>query len=244
MFNKVVQFIDENHSFRLRNLQSITDKLPNFNNKIKAKIRSSFPNDVIPPDATFCSLFADGCRFRVCKPLGEDWRQRAVFSGDKWFHNLGVQGVFGPDGMFYDWFDGPVGRHNDQYFLNESDVNNILRNMQLNNLFQYWLYTDKGYAVDTHVRSAAHGPLYVSPQQHHNNWIMASERIGVEWGFGKVKARCPFMLKPHLLKLQLSDVAQYARISALLTNAHTCLHQSQTGLYFDCSAPNLEEYFN
>jgi hypothetical protein len=82
--------------------------------------------------------------------------------------------------MFYDWFDGPVGRHNDQYFLNESGVNDTMRNIQLNNLIQHWVYTDKGYTNDTHI----------------------------------------------------------------LTNAHTCLYQSQTGLYFDCSAPNLEEYFD
>jgi hypothetical protein len=34
----------------------------------------------------------------------------------------------------------------------------------------------------------------------HNNWIMLSERIGIVWGFGNVKARC---LKSYLLKLIL-----------------------------------------
>jgi hypothetical protein len=65
----------------------------------------------------------------------------------------------------------------------------------------------------------------------------------VEWGFGKVKARNAFVKRCDIMKLQLVDVAQYVRVAVLLTNAHTCLHESQCGHYFDCFSPTLTEYF-
>jgi hypothetical protein len=145
--------------------------------------------------------------------------------------------------MFYDWFDGPVGRHGDKYFLAKSGLNRTLQQCQLGNHRQFTSYNDKGYERDTHIRCAAHGPARVTQRQHLDNWIMSKTRISVEWGYGKVKTRCPYLLRPHHLKLQLMDVAQVIRVSVLLTNAHTCLHQSITGLYFNCAAPTLTEYF-
>ncbi len=167
-----------------------------------------------------------------------------MFSGDKWFHCAGAQGIFGPDGMIYDWYDEPVGRHNDQFFLRDSKVNQILTDIQLNNAVQYWSYFDKGYTNDTHVRVAAHGHIPLTALQIHYNRVMSRVRIGIEWGFGKVKQRNPFILHWRLLKLQLVDVARYIRVAVLLTNAHTCMVQSQTGLYFNCFAPTLDAYFN
>ena len=181
---------------------------------------------------------------QVAKPQGADWRQRAVFSGDKWIHCHGTQGIFGPDGLFYDWFDVPVGRHSDKYFMRESNVNETLRVAQLDFIRQYWVYLDKGYTNDTHCKCAHHGPAVLTALQVHFNWVMSRARIGVEWGFGKVKARNPLILKPYMLKLQLMDVSKLVRVAVLLTNAHTCLNQSQTGLYFNCCAPTLGEYFN
>ncbi|KAJ1383160.1 hypothetical protein B484DRAFT_411233, partial [Ochromonadaceae sp. CCMP2298] len=77
----------------------------------------------------------------------------------------------------------------------------------------------------------------------HNNSKMSRVRIGVEWGFGKVYARCPLLKHVDKMKLQAMDVGRRVRVAVLLTNAHTCLRQSQTGEYFECRAPTLEEYF-
>ena len=145
--------------------------------------------------------------------------------------------------MLYDHFDGPVGRRTDKHFMNMSRLNSIMRDCQLHNPNgYYWIYTDKGFTRNTHVKCAHHGPAPVTPEMRHHNWIMARARIGVEWGFGKVKARCPFATRPSLLKLKERDVARIIRVCTLMTNIHTCLYQSQTGLYFNCSAPSLEEY--
>ena len=88
------------------------------------------------------------------------------------------------------------------------------------------MYTDKDYSWNTHIRCASHGPSNLTPLQHHYNWIMSKERIGIEWGNGKIKISCPLTLQKKLLKLQQVDVVQLIRVAVLLTNAHTCLHQS------------------
>ena len=86
-------------------------------------------------DADCC---ADNCRFHVS-------RQKAVFCKHKFFHSQSAQGVMAPDGIFYDWFDGPLGRRSDKYFISLSYVNATLANLQENEAIQYWVYTDKGY---------------------------------------------------------------------------------------------------
>lgn len=165
-----------------------------------------------------------------------------MFSGDKWTHCHGVQGVFGPDGLFVHWFDKPLGRYPDKHFMAESKVNTVLSDLQQGQLRQYVLYTDKGYNFDTHVRCASHGPGPVTVVQEQNNAIMARPRVTDEWGFGKVYERCPLVNQKKFLKLQGVDVAQIVRVAVLLTNFHTCMHQSNTGLFFHCAAPTLEQY--
>lgn len=179
----------------------------------------------------------------MSKPAGADWRQRAVFSGDKWFHCYGAQGIFGPDGIFYDWFDGPVGRHADAHFMTQSGVNETLRNTQLPaENRQFWIYLDKGYVWNTHCRTAARMPG-LTPRQIYFNWVMSKVREGVEWGFGRVKSRNSFILRKELLKLQSVNVARYVRVAVFLTNCDTCIERScQTSLYFMCHPPTLEEY--
>jgi hypothetical protein len=127
--------------------------------------------------------------------------------------------------------------------MRRSGLNSILHNCQLAQQVQYWLYTDKGFDSDTHVRAAHHGPGYVSPQQHLYNAIMTPERVSIEWGFGRIKARCPYITRIDLLKLRLVDVAKYIRVAVLLTNADVCMNGSQTSLYFECFPPTLTQYF-
>ena len=107
-----------------------------------------------------------------------------------------------------------------------------------------YFYLDRGYDNDTHLNYAAHGPALVTAMDIEHAWVMSRARIGVEWGFGKIYARCPILKRVLKQKPQEKDVKQLHRVCVLLTNAHTCLHQSQTGLYFNCKAPSLEEYFS
>jgi hypothetical protein len=154
-----------------------------------------------------------------------------------------VQGIFGPDGIFYDWYDELVGREPDINFMRNSNVNEILRQSQMHTIRQFWTYLDKGYVWNTHLRCAAHGPGALTALEVHYNWVMSKVREGIEWGFGRLKSRNKLIVMSDMLKIQLFDVSRLVRVAVLLTNAHTCMYQSETGLWFHCFAPTLEEYF-
>ena len=131
MFNAVVTYVDDNHSFRLQQIMTLSHKFSYFNEKIKAKVCTIFPNEPLPPDVLHCALFADVSRFKISRPLGEYWRQYAFYSKHKHMHCHGAQGVFGPDGMFYDWWDEPVGRRNDKFFMSDSGVNWLMHQIEI-----------------------------------------------------------------------------------------------------------------
>ena len=84
----------------------------------------------------------------------------------------------------------------------------------------------------------------VTQQEHLWNWLMSKVRIGVEWGFGKVKSLFPFLTRRLKLKYNQMDIGRHFRVCVLLKNFHTRLRQSQTGEYFNCRAPTLREYLH
>ena len=53
-------------------------------------------------------------------------------------------GIIGPDGIFYDWYDEPVGRHTDQDFMNMSGKHIIYTYMLIysacNSCIQAYVY--------------------------------------------------------------------------------------------------------
>eukprot|EP01034_Spumella_vulgaris_P025037 gene25037-31446_t len=95
----------------------------------------------------------------ISKPAGANWRQASMFSGDKWFHCYGAQGICGPDGIIWDWFDGPVGSEIDKNFLRESHAGQNIK---------YWAYLDKGYDWQTCCRAARRGPHLTEAQKDDN----------------------------------------------------------------------------
>ena len=96
---------------------------------------------------------------QVSKPKGADWKQRAVFSDDKWSHCHGAQGIFGPHGLFYDWYDEPAERHCDQYFWRDSQAKFTPQQMQALEAIQCWCYLDKDYTDDT-LKICAYSAAY------------------------------------------------------------------------------------
>jgi len=245
MFNVVLRFIHNNYKYLYRVLPYAHPRFETFNNAICAAVLRDHPDlHDVPADARYCALFADGTRFRVSRPEGPYWVQKAVYSGHKNFHNFGAQGIMGPDGIFYDVYHGPVGRYNDKRFMRDSKVNARMAALQQGEAVQYIIYTDKGYYNASHIICAAHGPGAVTAEQSRVNKIMSMERVGVEWAFGKVKSRVPYLTQPRLLKLQAVDVGMRVSVAFLLTNFHTCLHGSQSSTYFNCMPPTLEEYIN
>jgi len=103
---------------------------------------------------------------------------------------------------------------------------------------QYKSYMDKGYRNDTHAIAAYH-----ILANHRNTNVMSKQRIGVEWGIGKIYVICPIVKHLCTMKVHLSLVSKYFHTAALLTNIHTCLEGSQNATHFDCIPPSLEKYF-
>ena len=57
--------------------------------------------------------------------------------------------------------------------------------------------------------------------------MMGSTRVSDEWGFGKIRQRCPFVATGRL-QIQKQDVSMIVRVSVLLTNAtHACTDHIQ-----------------
>jgi hypothetical protein len=215
-------------------------RLVEFKSAIRAKIVED-GDGRIPENGEDVALFGDGTQTEVCVPSGSWATQAAVFSGDKWYHNSGSLGIHGPDGLFHYWFDVPLGRHCDQHFMRESGANYLMMLICANLGAVAHIYTDKGFTRDTHIRCAFKGPN-ITPDQVDDNEQMTPVRVCNEWGFAKMYERNPFLRRVCLLKMQRVDVARYVRVAVLLTNMHTCLHESNTGLYFDVRAWTLEEY--
>ena len=75
--------------------------------------------------------------------------------------------------------------------------------------------------------------------QEISNWLLAKTRIGVEWGLGLVRQRCPILCCASKLKHKKIDIPMLVRSCVLLTNAYACLNGNKLSLYFSCVPPSL-----
>ena len=75
------------------------------------------------------------------------------------------------------------------------------------------------------------------------NSSMSKVRVTVEWMFGEVINNFKFTDFNKNLKIGLSCVGKFYRVSAILTNAHPCLYKNNFSQHFAIDPPLLEEYF-
>ena len=68
--------------------------------------------------------------------------------------------------------------------------------------------------------------------------------VSIEWAWLKPTKEFMFLNYWLSLKVELSPVATYYKLSILLSNAHTCLYGSQMGDKFGVEPPALEDYLN
>ena len=76
----------------------------------------------------------------------------------------------------------------------------------------------------------------------HPSYRMAQKRIVVEWGFGKMQQLFAVTDFEAHLQVYLNRPARTYLVCAILCNMHTCCYGSQTGRYFRCRPPTLEDY--
>ncbi|GAV09608.1 hypothetical protein RvY_19113 [Ramazzottius varieornatus] len=185
-----------------------------------------------------CTGFIDGTVCAVARPSR---LQRHLYNGHKRKHGLKYQAVGLPNGLIVHLAGPIVGKRHDWRMYQESNLIDQLKRKREDADWKFYIYGDHGY---TSTRELIAPFRSVTNQAEADlNYVMSKLRVSVEWMFGKCCVLWAFLDFPRNQKVLLQPVGLYFRVAVLLTNAHTCLYESQTGQYFGLSAPTLEEYF-
>ena len=83
---------------------------------------------------------------------------------------------------------------------------------------------------------------WVSPAGRAYNQAMSSQRICVEWGFGRVGALWKFVGSKNKMQMYLMPVASIYYLAWLLADCHCCMYGNQVTSYFGVRAPTVEAY--
>ncbi|KAH7968148.1 hypothetical protein HPB52_006075 [Rhipicephalus sanguineus] len=126
-------------------------------------------------------------------------------------------------------------------WLTLDDLNVFSQLQRLTHGCLYCIYGDPAYPLRPLLMRPYRGATLTAQQQLFNEG-MSTVRQAVQWGFGKVIAEFAFVDFKKNQKILLQNVGQMYRVATLLTNCHTCLYGSQTGMYFGLCAPLLEDY--
>ena len=83
----------------------------------------------------------------------------------------------------------------------------------------------------------------MQPWQRAFNKDMSKERVAVEWGFGKLAAKFPFLDYRKKHKVLLSPVGRLIPVGNVLMNIHTILSGGNIiSLRYGLEPPSLEAY--
>ena len=134
--------------------------------------------------------------------------------------------------------------HNDNFVNDMGGANADLERLQRGRGRRFMSRGDKNYAWLSHMSGMyqRHGGRALTQSQRESNKATSPVRVCIEWTFAKVMQRCPLIGRPRLLKIQEVPVCTYINVAFFLTNLHTTLHGSQTGLYFMTEPMSLEQY--
>lgn len=184
-----------------------------------------------------CWGFIDGTARPICRPTRN---QRLYYSGHKRYHALKFQCVLTPDGMIAQLY-GPVeGRRHDMFLVRDSGISAILAAPPFD---QYVIYGDPGYVTEAGIVSPFKGADLTADQQAFNA-AMSSERVPVEWAFGRIVALFGALDMVHnVLRVQSSPVAAYYLFAGIFSNFRTIMDRgNEISDKFRVQPPSLEEY--
>ena len=83
---------------------------------------------------------------------------------------------------------------------------------------------------------------HLNQQLRNFNQSMNQVRVTIEWVFGDVIIYLKHMDFRKNLKIGLICVSKMYRVSAILTNAYTCLYKNNVSTIFGVDPPLLEDY--
>ena len=157
-------------------------------------------------------------------------------------HGLKFQSISTPDGIIQ-LLTGPFpGRRHDAFLYLESGTERQLRDLQVFFNRQIIIYGDSAYPRSS-VLAKPFARTNASADELKVNLLMSRARISVEWCFGKIDSLFAFNDFKKNIKILKNPIANYYLVSALLTNAHTCLYGSLSSQFFSVDPPSLDDYF-
>ena len=170
--------------------------------------------------------------------------QEAFYNGWKRFHGLKWSALELPCGLCGFLYGPNSFRRHDLDVFNESEINDKVAEVQAGNDKQYFMYGDRIFVFQSHVRRAHMGDDYdLTLLEIQENRIMAKVRIAVEWDFGVTSKLFKFtQYWRNIQVLKHENHRMYYFVATLLRNLHACLYPSTTSQYFNCPPPSLEDY--
>lgn len=187
-----------------------------------------------------CWAFIDGTVRPICRPI---INQRQYYSGHKKVHCVKYQSLICPDGIIISLKGAYPGFRHDAGIFRESGLYNELEQHTRFVNQTFVIYGDKAYSLrELLLRPYNENQVNGHPDRQEFNATMSSLRIAVEWGFQKIIQEFAFLDFKKNQKLYLQEIEMMFKTCTILINCHTCLYGSQTGMYFHCDPPALEEY--
>lgn len=162
--------------------------------------------------------------------------QRSFYNGWKSIHGLKHQTVDNAFGFTIDMFGPTSLRRNDLNLLYQSDINERMNQIQMNNEFQYVIFGDSAYHRQSHLRSYYKADRPEDGVVNFRNWnnSMKKVRISIEWNYGYAAALFKYIQnyrKFQLLKCP-KRVARTYTVATILKNLHIGLYGNITSNYF------------
>ena len=186
-----------------------------------------------------CWGFIDGTLRPIARP---SVNQKVMYNGHKRLHGFKFQSITAPNGLIANFFGPLEGSRHDSFLLAQSGIMNLLEQHSFGPSGEVLcIYGDPAYPLSVHLQAGFRNAA--DPAEIEYNQRMSRVRVSVEWVFGDIIERFRFTDFKKMMKSGLSPVAKQYAVSALLTNARTCLHGSITSTFFNCQPPSLEEYF-
>ena len=139
---------------------------------------------------------------------------------------------------------GPIeGKRLDRAMLNFSGVMFQLQQHSHGAKENQLLNSDPAYLFRAYLQSPVPG-AHLLPQEKDFSKTMNSVRVSVDWVIRDFMNHFKFSDLKKNLKIGLSAVGKFNRVSALFTNVNACLYGNNVkDFVFNIDSPSLENYF-
>jgi len=173
--------------------------------------------------------------------------QESFYNGWKKHHGFKYQTLELPNGIAADVFGPRSFRRNDLLLLQESTLNDKIKNLQIGRNVQYKAYGDGIFPIQSHLigkHTIIPGNI-INDRLKSENDVMTKIRICNEWSYGFTGALFPLVKDKYFTKIRLSpNSAYWYFVATILRNCYVCLYGNISTSYFDLQPPSLDEYFS